>query len=190
MTPFNRLVSPVVLHPVPDTDTDQIIPARFVNVQGQAALDQALFANLKAADPNFVLNDPAMRGRQILLGGRNFGCGSSREAAAWALAAAGIRAVLAPSFNTTFWTNCVNNGLLPVAVDAQVHGELCAAAVRDAGLQVEIDLEACELRAPAAGIAASFVIEAFARELLLSGQDELGYLLARQDAIRAFATSH
>src|SRR5205085_1492719 len=140
---------------------------QFVNVQGQEALRRALFANLKAADPDFVLNRPALQGRQIVLAGPNFGCGSSREAAAWAIAAGGFRALIAPSFNTTFWSNCVNNGILPIVAPPAAYAGLLEAFVRDEDLVVHIDLEARRVEAPAAGIAFEIVIEPFVHHMLL-----------------------
>jgi len=186
MMPLVRLASALVPLTASDIDTDQIIPAQFVNVQGQEALARALFANLRAADPGFVLNRPGMPGRQVLLTGRNFGCGSSREAAAWAIGAAGFRALVGPSFNATFWNNCVQNGIAPLTAPQPDWQRLCDAHAADPALVVEIDLQAQRVEAPAAGFGFDVALEPFARELLLRGLDELDYLLERRPAIRDF----
>lgn len=193
MKPFTQVTSPMIALGAANIDTDQIIPAQFVNVQGTQALANALFANLRHNDPQFILNQPGMLGRQIVLSGRNFGCGSSREAAAWALGAAGVRALVGVSFNTTFWTNCINNAILPVTVSQAAYDTLCDAYVANPGMNVTVDLVARSVSADVGGGVAGqpavrfeFETEAFARDLLISGQDELGYLLQRQDAIRAF----
>lgn len=183
MTPFTTLTSALVSLPLANVDTDQVIPAQFVNVQGQAALARALFANLRG-DPAFILNQPGMLGRQVLLVGRNFGCGSSREAAAWALGAAGFRALIGPSFNTTFWNNCIANGMLPISVAEPVWRALVDAVAADPRLTVHIDLPARRVQAGALGF--DIEIEPFAHELLVRGLDELDYLLERLPAIRAF----
>ena len=193
MKPFTQVTSPVIPLCAANIDTDQIIPAQFVNVQGTPALADALFANLRRNDPQFILNQPGMLGRQIVLSGRNFGCGSSREAAAWALGAAGVRALVGVSFNTTFWTNCINNAILPVTVSQAAYDTLCDAYSADPGMNVTVDLVARSVSADAGGglpgqrlVRFEFETEAFARDLLISGQDELGYLLQRQAVIRQF----
>jgi len=182
--PFTVVTSRVVPYVVANVDTDQIIPAQHVNAQGRDALARALFANCRAEDPDFVLDRPAMRGRTILLAGPNFGCGSSREAAAWALAAHGFRAVVAPSFNDTFWSNCTKNGLLPLAVAPDVHERIRAAVAADLDVPMTIDLAGG--RADVAGITFTPDLEPFARDLLVRGIDELTYLLDRMDALRDY----
>jgi 3-isopropylmalate/(R)-2-methylmalate dehydratase small subunit len=186
LVPFGRLRSRLVPLLAPDIDTDQIIPAQFVNVTGRPALADALFARLRECDRDFVLDRPEMNGRTIMLVGSNFGCGSSREAAAWALAAWGIRALIGRSFNATFRGNCLQNGLLALAAPAGLHDRLCAALAAQPDLEVSIDLERERVEAPAAGVAFATDVEPFTRNLLLRGTDELGYLLDRRREIEAY----
>ena len=186
--PFSVVRSAVVPLLRNDIDTDQIIPARFLKTVNRAGLADQLFNDWRA-DPSFVLNDPAMAGRQILLAGDNFGCGSSREHAPWALTAWGFRAVVSSSFADIFRNNALKNSLLPVAVqpDELVELERLVAAHPDAELIV--DLEAQELRKPD-GSSLSFSIDPFARRMLLAGTDELGYLLSLEPKIAAYEASH
>lgn len=165
-------------------DTDQIIPAQHVNAVGQEALKRALFANRKAAEPDFVLNDPDMDGRSIVLAGPNFGCGSSREAAAWALQAAGVRALIGTTFNETFANNCLQNAILAAPLAPEAHGMVAAILTNDPDIEVTVDLRGNVIRL--ANRSFPFSIDPFARELLLNGQDELSYLLARSEIIQAY----
>ena len=128
-----------------DIDTDQVIPAQFVNVRGQDRLKEALFANRRRGEPDFVLNDPRMTTRSIMLVGPNFGCGSSREAAAWALEAFGIRALIGTTFNETFTNNCLQNGLLPVPLSPQDHAAVQAAFEDASEAEIRVDLERQEV---------------------------------------------
>ena len=174
-----------VVLPADDVDTDQIVPARFLMGTGRAGLGRALFADWRfdaqgQPRPDSPLDGRAAAGAQALVAGRNFGCGSSREHAAWALVDFGFRAVLAPSFADIFRANALKNGLLPVAVTPEAHARL-----RAAPQTVEIDLAACRL-ALSDGSAWSFEIDPFARRCLLDGVDELGFLLAREAEIAAF----
>ena len=186
--PFNVVRSAVVPILRNDIDTDQIIPARFLKTVNRSGLADQLFNDWRS-DPSFVLNDPAMAGRQILLAGDNFGCGSSREHAPWALTAWGFRAVVSSSFADLFRNNALKNSLLPVAVqpDELVELERLVAAHPDAELVV--DLETQELRKPD-GSSLSFSIDPFARRMLLAGTDELGYLLSLAPQIEAYEASH
>lgn len=185
MTPFTVVTSRLVPMPAANVDTDQIIPAQHVNVQGRDALAQALFVNLRNEYPDFVLNRPDMQGRTVLLVGPNFGCGSSREAAAWALGAAGFRALIGTSFNDTFWNNCTRNGILPLALPADVHARICAIVGETPDVEVTIDLPANRLAL--AGATIEFTPrDTFVRDLLIGGIDELDYLLGRRDAIGAY----
>lgn len=186
MEPFTKLSSRVVPLLAPDIDTDQVIPAQLINVSGRQALADALFARLRERDPDFIFNRPAMRGRSIMLVGENFGCGSSREAAAWALAAWGIRALLGRSFNATFNNNCLQNGLLPIVVPAETHAQLCEAVAAERDPEVVIDLESERVRVPGTNIEFATDVDAFARDLLLRGIDELQYLLDRRAAIESY----
>ncbi|HEX2374950.1 MAG TPA: 3-isopropylmalate dehydratase small subunit, partial [Actinomycetota bacterium] len=135
------------------------------------------------------LNRPEMAGRAVLLAGANFGSGSSREHAAWALRAFGIKAVLAPLFADIFRNNALKNGLLPVELPAEVHAELAAAVEADPEAEVTVDLEAETVTVPG-GRAVGFSVDPFARQMLLDGTDELGYLLSRGAAVAAYEDAH
>ncbi len=172
-----------------DVDTDQIIPARFLTTTRRDGFGAALFSDWRLdaegrPRPDFALNDPAARGAAVLVAGRNFGCGSSREHAAWALRDYGFRAVVAGSFADIFRNNALKNGLVPVAVGAPALAWLTA----HPGVEVTIDLEAATLAAPGLD-AQAFPIERFARYRLLNGVDELGYLLSQSAAIDAYERS-
>jgi 3-isopropylmalate/(R)-2-methylmalate dehydratase small subunit len=184
--PIRVVRSPTVVLAADDVDTDQIIPARFLTTVRSDGFGDALFADWRfdAAGrprPDFALNRPQAQGAGILVAGRNFGCGSSREHAAWALRDFGIRAIVAASFADIFRSNALKNGLLPVVATAPV---LAWLAERP-GLEVTLDLEAEVLRLPGRDPVA-FEIEPFARYRLLHGIDELGYLLSKSAAIDAF----
>jgi 3-isopropylmalate/(R)-2-methylmalate dehydratase small subunit len=175
---MNKITSRAIPLPVDDIDTDQIIPARFLKVTSREGL--VAFADWRAATkPAAVLEKPEMQGRQILIAGRNFGCGSSREHAPWALLGAGFRAVIAASFADIFKNNALKNGLLPIEVDEATLAKLHA----HPDAELEIDLDAQLLLAP--GVAARFPIEPFAKKCLLEGVDELGYLLSKLPEIEA-----
>jgi 3-isopropylmalate/(R)-2-methylmalate dehydratase small subunit len=172
-----------------DVDTDQIIPARFLTTTRRDGFGDALFADWRfdaegRPRSGFALNDPASRDAAVLVAGRNFGCGSSREHAAWALRDYGFRAVIGSSFADIFRNNALKNGLVPVAVGAPVLDWLTA----HPGVEVTIDLETATLQLPGQA-PVSFPIESFARYRLLNGIDELGYLLTHAAAIDAFERS-
>ena len=186
MDPINVIRSRTVVMPSSNIDTDQIIPARFLTTTTREGLGAALFADLRygadgALDTSFVLNQPAASGCEVLVAGRNIGCGSSREHAPWALLDYGFRAVISTEIADIFRSNSLKNGLLPVVVDETTHAWLVA----HPGAEVEIDLAATTLRLPD-GRSARFPIEAFARYCLMNGVDELGYLLQQGDAITAY----
>lgn len=186
MDPINVIRSRTVVMPSSNIDTDQIIPARFLTTTTREGLGAALFADWRyAADgqprPEFVLNRPEAQGCQILVAGRNIGCGSSREHAPWALLDFGFRAVISTEIADIFRNNSLKNGLLPVVVDEATHAWLVA----NPGAEVEIDLPSTTLRLPD-GRSVSFPVEAFARYCLMNGVDELGYLLKQADAIAAY----
>jgi 3-isopropylmalate/(R)-2-methylmalate dehydratase small subunit len=190
MAQFTTLRSRVVLLPVNDLDTDQIVPARFLKVTDKAGLGASLFADWRyAADgqpkPDFVLNQPAAKGAAILVAGDNFGCGSSREHAPWALVGFGFRAVVATSFADIFCNNALKNGLLPVVVDPGTHAEVLALAKADPAAFFSVDLAAQTLTLPN-GRAARFPVDPFAKSCLLNGVDELGYILRFEPEIAAF----
>jgi 3-isopropylmalate/(R)-2-methylmalate dehydratase small subunit len=189
--PFNSRLVPLLADNV---DTDQIIPARFLKVTDKAGLGEGLFADWRYdADgrprQGFVLNRPEMAGRAVLLAGDNFGAGSSREHAPWALRAFGFRAVLATSFADIFRANALKNELLPVELPAGDHAALAAAVQADPDAEVTLDLEAETLTLPD-GRAVGFTVDPFARRMLLEGTDELGYLLAQGDAVTAYEATH
>jgi 3-isopropylmalate/(R)-2-methylmalate dehydratase small subunit len=193
----------VIPLPINDIDTDQIIPARFLKVTDKAGLGKVLFADwryegtipsVEAAEggvvkPEFALNKDEYQGAQILLAGDNFGCGSSREHAPWALTAWGIRAVISTSFADIFKSNALKNGLLPVEVDAETHQSLLDLAEEAPGAELRIDLEAQTVTLPD-GKAVKFPIDPFARMCLLKGVDQLGYLMGFEGQIEAFEEAH
>ena len=183
MDPFRVLTGRTVVLPLDDVDTDQIIPARFLKGTTRTGLGKGLFADRRyAADgsprPEFPLNRPDTAGAPVLVTGRNFGCGSSREHAVWALMDQGFRAVIGPSFADIFRGNALKNGLLPIAVPADVHARLSAAE----GATVTVDLQAQEVTLPE-GTRVSFTVDPFARHCLLEGIDELSFLLGQENAI-------
>ncbi|MBK6848347.1 MAG: 3-isopropylmalate dehydratase small subunit [Proteobacteria bacterium] len=184
MAQFITLTARAVVLAVDNVDTDQIIPARFLKVTDKAGLGGALFCDWRK-DPAFVLNQPAAQGAQILVAGDNFGCGSSREHAPWALIAGGFRAVISTSFADIFHNNALKNGLLPVVVTPALHRELVAQLGREPELQLTVDLEAQQLSWPG-GAATQFPIDPFARDGLLRGIDQLDYLLGHAEQIAAF----
>jgi 3-isopropylmalate/(R)-2-methylmalate dehydratase small subunit len=193
MAKFTALTSRVVVLPVENIDTDQIIPARFLKTTDKAGLGANLFADWRyAADgsplPGFVLNQPAAQGAQVLLAGDNFGCGSSREHAPWALTAFGFRAVISTSFADIFKGNSLKNGLLPVTVDAATHKALLAALTANPAAEVTVDLATQTLTFP--GGKSSFPVDPFSRTCLLEGVDELGFILTASAEIAAFEKRH
>ncbi|MEM7351538.1 MAG: 3-isopropylmalate dehydratase small subunit [Acidobacteriota bacterium] len=185
---FERLQSCVVPLLIDDVDTDQIIPAKYLKTTCREGLGEGLFAHWRK-DPGFVLHRPELRSAQVLLAGENFGCGSSREHAPWALLDYGFRAVLSPSFADIFRLNALRNGLLPVAVEATIQRRIAAAVIEDPAAQVTIDLRAQRLTLPDGGEVA-FAVDAFARRCLLDGIDQLGYLLRQAPLIEAYESAH
>ncbi len=185
---FTRLRSPMAPLLIDDVDTDQIIPAEYLKITGRSHLGEGLFAGWRR-DPGFVLERPSSLGAQVLLAGDNFGCGSSREHAAWALLDFGFRAVLSPRFADIFHANALRNGLLAVTVDREIHRRLAAAVAVDPAVEITIDLEAEELTLPDRARIA-FAIDPFARRCLLGGVDQLGYLLRQGQEIEAWEACH
>jgi 3-isopropylmalate/(R)-2-methylmalate dehydratase small subunit len=187
MAQFISLTSRVVVVPQNDIDTDQIIPARFLKTTDKHGLGASLFADWRygpdgAPVPGFPLNAPRAQGAKVLLAGDNFGCGSSREHAPWALTGFGFRAVVSTSFADIFRNNALKNGLLPVAIDAGAHAALLAELARQPDAEVTIDLATQTLRLPD-GTVVKFPIDPFARTCLLEGVDELGYILRFESLI-------
>ena len=185
MEPFTTLTSRTVVMPAANIDTDQIIPARFLTTTTRAGLGAQLFADWRydaqgAARPEFILNRPEAQGARVLVAGRNFGCGSSREHAPWALLDHGIRAVVSTELADIFCSNALKNGLLPVIVDEATSAWL----IGHPGSEVHLDIRARTLTH--AGGTVHFPLEPFDQHCLLQGVDELGYLLERRAAIEAF----
>jgi 3-isopropylmalate/(R)-2-methylmalate dehydratase small subunit len=171
-------------------DTDQILPARYLQKPRADDFGRYLFRDLRyrkdgSEDPAFLLNQPAYRDARIVIGERNFGCGSSREHAVWALYDYGIRAVIAPSFGDIFHSNALKNGLLPIVLPAPVVNEAIAASLAKPGTTVEVDLEAQTVTTPD-GRKHEFAIDAFSRHCLLQGLDELDYTLSQVEHIAEF----
>jgi 3-isopropylmalate/(R)-2-methylmalate dehydratase small subunit len=186
-TPFRSRVVPIATNNI---DTDQIIPARFLKTTSKAGLDKQLFYDWRYdADgnpkPDFILNTPRAQGAEILLAGDNFGCGSSREHAPWALTQFGFRAVISTSFADIFKNNALKNSLLPITVPADVHARLFALP-EDA--TVHVDLASQTLTLPD-GTKVEFPVDPFAKTCMLQGTDELGWILKQEPAIAAFEAS-
>jgi 3-isopropylmalate/(R)-2-methylmalate dehydratase small subunit len=184
--PFTTLTSRTVVLPAANIDTDRIIPARFLTTTTRTGLGAHLFADWRYGPDgelraDFALNGPQAAGCQVLVAGRNFGCGSSREHAPWALADFGIRAVISTEIADIFRNNALKNGLLPVIVDEPTQAWLIA----HPGAEVTLDVARGTLTLPG-GRSASFPLEPFARHCLLLGVDELGFLLERLPAIEAY----
>ena len=186
MEALTALRSRTVVLPTRDIDTDQIIPARFLTTTTREGLGDALFHDLRygqdgSARADFPLNDPASRGCEFLVAGNNFGCGSSREHAPWALLDYGIKAVISTEFADIFRNNSLKNGLLPISVDAETHAWLIA----NPGVELHVDVAASQVTLPD-GRVVDFPIDAFARYCLTQGIDQLGYLQQQADAIARF----
>jgi len=183
MGPIRQLTSKTVVLPAENVDTDQIIPARFLTITTKDGLGQSLFADWRN-DPNFVLNRPEAEGARILVAGENFGCGSSREHAPWALVDYGFRAVVSTSIADIFKNNAIKNGLVPVEIDEASHRAL----LEHPGVSVTIDLEARTISLPDGG-SASFPMDGFARHCLVNGIDQLDFLLQQDEAIARFESA-
>jgi 3-isopropylmalate/(R)-2-methylmalate dehydratase small subunit len=194
MASFTTLNSFAALLAAENVDTDQIIPARFLKTLDKNGLGKQLFFDWRylpdgSDNPDFVLNKPEAQGAQILVAGDNFGCGSSREHAPWALMGWGIRAVISTSFADIFKGNSLKNGLLPIQVDAATHAKLVAAVKQNPKASLSIDLAQAELTLPD-GAKVKFPIDNFAQHCLLNGIDQLGYILSFDDKIKAFEAAH
>jgi 3-isopropylmalate/(R)-2-methylmalate dehydratase small subunit len=193
MNHYPAFTSHVVPLLVNDIDTDQIIPARFLKVTDKQGLGSNLFSDWRynadgSAKPDFVLNRPEYTGAAILLAGDNFGCGSSREHAAWALIGHGIRAVISTSFADIFKNNALKNGILPVVVDAEAHEELSLLARTKLPFELTVDLQTQTIHLPN-GKVKQFPIDGFSKVCLVEGTDELGYLLKFEKQIAEYEKS-
>jgi 3-isopropylmalate/(R)-2-methylmalate dehydratase small subunit len=193
--PYRTFTSAVVPLPAENVDTDQIVPARYLKVTDKDGLAEALFHDWRHAEdgsllePPFVIDRPEMAGRQILLAGDNFGAGSSREHAPWALTAWGIRAILSTGFADIFRSNSLKNGLLPIVVDADRHRQLFDLLARDPDAELTVDLEAQLVHLPGDDDL-PIAVDPFARTMLLAGTDEMGYLIAHEAEIAAWEAAH
>jgi 3-isopropylmalate/(R)-2-methylmalate dehydratase small subunit len=190
MKPFSNFESRMAPLAINNIDTDQIIPARFLKTTTKQGLDRQLFCDWRYdaqgnPKPDFILNQPRAQGAQVLLAGDNFGCGSSREHAPWALTQFGFRAVVSTSFADIFKQNSLKNALLPIVVPPDAHAELFAAAAEDPNVVVKIDLASQTLTAPS-GRKVEFPIDSFSKHCLLEGVDELGYILQHEAHIAAY----
>ena len=194
MEPIKTFTGRVAPLPINDIDTDQIIPARFLKVTDKAGLGAAAFSDWRynadgSPKPEFVLNKPEYQGASVLVGGTNFGAGSSREHASWALVGAGFKAVVSTYFADIFQSNALKNGFLPIIVDPDTHKQLISLAEEDPNTSVTVDLESQTMTLPD-GRAVTFPIDAFSKECLLNGVDQLGYLLNLDDSISAYEAGH
>ena len=193
--PYTMFTSKVVPLDAENVDTDQIVPARYLKVTDKAGLAEALFRDWRFAedgslkDPPFVLDQPGMAGRRILLVGDNFGAGSSREHAPWALTAWGIRAILSTSYADIFRSNSLKNGILPIVVDPATHVRLFELLAAQPDAELTVDLAEQGVLLPD-GTTIDFEIDPFAKRMILAGTDELGYLLSKEAEIAAWEAAH
>ena len=191
MEPFTKLTAVAAPLPRANVDTDQLIPKQFLKRIERTGFGQFLFfdwrfeADGTTPDPTFELNNPAFQNAQILVAGKNFGCGSSREHAPWALHDYGFRAVIAPSYADIFYNNCFKNGILPVTLIEETVNDLVARLQNAPGASVTVDLEACRVTGPN-GFSADFSIDSFRRDCLLRGLDDIGLTLQHEPDISAF----
>ncbi|MEQ8677908.1 MAG: 3-isopropylmalate dehydratase small subunit [Aggregatilineales bacterium] len=194
MEPIKQFTARMAPLPVNDIDTDQIIPARYLKVTDKDGLGEACFTDWRynsdgSPKPEFVLNKPEYKGAGVLIGGNNFGCGSSREHAPWALMGAGFQAVVSTYFADIFRNNSLKNGLLPIVVDEETHHQLISLAEEDPESQVVVDLESQTLTLPD-GRAVNFPIDGFSKHCLLNGVDQLGYLIGLEDQVVEYESTH
>lgn len=194
MEKFTKLTGVAAPLPIVNVDTDMIIPKDYLKTIKRTGLASGLFAEMRfnedgSENPDFVLNRPAYRTAQILVAGDNFGCGSSREHAPWALLDFGIRCVISTSFADIFYNNCFKNGILPITVNEDDLEKLMDDAGRGANATLTIDLEACEIRGPDGGMI-KFDLDAFKRHCLLNGLDDIGLTMEKAPAIDGFEKSY
>ncbi|MCY4537825.1 MAG: 3-isopropylmalate dehydratase small subunit [Chloroflexi bacterium] len=191
MEKLRHIQGTIVAIAVNDIDTDQIIPARFLKVTDKEGLGKAAFCDWryqedgKTPNPDFILNNPAYAGASVLIAGNNFGCGSSREHAPWALVGAGFKAVISTEFADIFRNNALKNGLLPIIVDEETQQQLFSLADEDPATSVSVDVEAQRLKLPD-GRQVQFPLDGFSKYCLLNGVDQLGYLLNLEEEVRDF----
>ena len=190
MDKFTKLTGVAAPLPIVNVDTDMIIPKDYLKTIKRTGLGKGLFAEMRfgedgAENPDFVLNKPAYRNAQILVAGDNFGCGSSREHAPWALLDFGVRCVISTSFADIFYNNCFNNGILPITVSPEDLEKLMDDASRGANATLTVDLEAMEIRGPDGGVV-TFTLDEARRHKLLNGLDDIGLTMARGKEIGSF----
>ncbi|MDX1991471.1 MAG: 3-isopropylmalate dehydratase small subunit [bacterium] len=190
MEPIKPFAGRMVALPINDIDTDQIIPARYLKVTDKAGLGEACFSDWRynedgSPKADFPLNRPEHKGAAVLVGGHNFGCGSSREHAPWALMGAGFQAVISTYFADIFRNNALKNGLLPIVVDEETHRQLISLAEEDPTTQIAVDLAVQTVTLPD-GRRVEFPIDGFSKYCLLNGVDQLGFLLSLEDATVAY----
>ena len=193
--PFSVFTSRIIPLPAENIDTDQVVPARYLKVTDKIGLADALFRDWRfeedgsLKDPPFILDRPEMVGRRILLVGDNFGAGSSREHAPWALSAWGVRAILSTSYADIFRSNSLKNGILPIVVDRATHARLFEILAADPDAALTVDLAEQGVLLPD-GSTIDFDIDPFAKRMILAGTDELGYLLSKDAEIAAWEATH
>ena len=190
MEPFNKLEGVAAPLNMINVDTDMIIPKQYLKTIQRTGLGKALFDEMRhnqdgSEKPEFVLNKPAYRGAKILVTGDNFGCGSSREHAPWALLDFGIRCVIAPSFADIFYGNCFKNGILPIKLPQEQVDKLMDDASRGANAIISIDLKKQEIRGPDGGMI-KFEVDDFRKQCLLNGWDDIGLTMRNEDKITSF----
>jgi 3-isopropylmalate/(R)-2-methylmalate dehydratase small subunit len=194
MEPIKKFSGRTAPLPINDIDTDQIIPARYLKVTDKSGLGAACFEDWRynsdgSPKPDFPLNKPEYQGAKVLIGGHNFGCGSSREHAPWALMGAGFQAVVSTYFADIFKGNALKNGLLPIVVDEETHRQLISLSEEDPSMEVVVDLETQTLTLPD-GRAVTFPIDSFSRYCLLNGVDQLGFLLSLDEQTSLYEAEH
>lgn len=194
MEPVKTFKATMAPMPINDIDTDQIIPARYLKVTDKNGLGEACFSDWRyesdgSPKPDFVLNKPEYQSAGVLVAGNNFGCGSSREHAPWALLGAGFKAIISTDFADIFRNNALKNGLLPVIVDEETQRQLVSLAEEDPTCEVTVDLENQTITLPD-GRGVNFPIDGFSKYCLLNGVDQLGYLLGLDDDTRTYEAAH
>lgn len=189
MEPITTFAAKAIALPVENIDTDQIIPARYLKVTDKNGLGEGLFRDWRDSDPDFILNRAESEGAQLLIAGNNFGCGSSREHAPWALQGYGFKAVVSTYFADIFRNNALKNGLLPITVDEDTYYQLVSMCEEDPNTVLTVDLVNQQLVLPE-GQQVAFPIDGFAKQCLLKGVDQLGFLMQQEDTISAFENAH
>lgn len=194
MEPITTFTGKAVALPIENIDTDQIIPARYLKVTDKAGLGEGLFYDWRytgdgTPNPDFVLNRPEVAGAQVLIAGNNFGCGSSREHAPWALQGYGFKAVISTYFADIFKNNALKNGLLPIVVDTETYYQLVSLCEEDPDTVVTVDLASQTLTLPG-GQQVPFPIDGFAKYCLLNGVDQMGFLMQQEPDIVAYEAAH